>query len=67
MTGTLTAKEQGELKSLEELLERVSKPEHQSEHWTARQQEDDEPGESFTRPGYMLRHGTRRQECHESL
>ena len=53
MTGTLTAKEQGELKSLEELLERVSKPEHQNEHWAERQHpEDDEPDEPFTRPGY---------------
>ena len=54
MTGTLTAKEQGELKSLEELLERVSKPEYRNGHWTEREQnEDDEPDEPFARPGYM--------------
>ena len=50
----MTVKEQGELKSLEELLARVSNPEYQDEHWTARQQhEDDEPDDPFTRPGYM--------------
>ncbi len=51
--GTLTAEEQSRLKWLEELIERVSK-EDDNEHWTAREQEDDDdPYETFTHPGHM--------------
>ncbi len=54
MTGTLTAKERAELKSLEELLERVGKPDDWDAHWTEREHEtDDDPNDPFTRPGYM--------------
>ena len=49
----MTVKEQRELKALEELLARVSKPGYQDEHGSANEPEDDEPGESFTRPGYI--------------
>ena len=49
----MTVKEQGELKALEELLARVSKPGYQDEYGPANDSEDDGTGESFTRPGYI--------------
>ena len=49
----MTVKEQRELKALEELLARVSKPGYQDEHGSANDSEDYDPGASFTRPGYI--------------